>query len=70
MTYEEFINEIYTKVRSYPKGWRRGQKIFNAIEELYGDVARKVQFQDDIDCFYDDSKIDKFIEKAWDKLSN
>ena len=33
------------------------------VDELYG-VARTVQYHENIDCFFDDSKIDAFIEKA------
>lgn len=44
-----------------PEGWREGQFVFNVIEDYFGSVAREVQFKDKIDCFYDDSKIDQFI---------
>ena len=43
---------------------RYGQSVFNYVEEKYG-VARYVQFNDGIDCFYDDEKVDLFIEDAW-----
>ena len=37
------------------------------IDRLYG-VARTVQFQDGIDCFYDNSKIDQFINACYNRL--
>jgi hypothetical protein len=46
-----------------PKNWRKGQFVFNRIDELFK-VARIVQFKDGIDCFYLDSKIDEFINHS------
>ena len=67
MTYNDFITEIWSNVDNCPKEWRKGQKVFNVIEELYGNVAREVQFIDGVDCFYDDSDetISLFIDKCW-----
>ena len=67
MTYNDFITEIWSNVDICPKKWRKGQKVFNVIEELYGNVARDVQFIDGVDCFYDDSEetIKLFIDKCW-----
>ena len=44
-----------------PESWREGQFVFNVIEDYFGSVAREVQLKDKVDCFYDDSKIDQFI---------
>lgn len=63
MTAEELKQEIYNWIPNKPKNWREGQAVFNYIDENYS-VARTVQFHENIDCFYDDSKIDLFIEKA------
>ena len=54
MTLEEFKNSIYSVEK--PIHWRKGQFVFNTIDSLYG-VARAVQFEDRIDCFFNDSKI-------------
>lgn len=56
--------EIYSV--PIPPNWREGQFVFNRVDKLYG-VARAIQFIDKVDCFYDDSKIDEFIErtKVW-----
>lgn len=66
MTLEEFKNSIYNIEK--PSHWREGQFVFNIIDQLYK-VARKVQFEDGIDCFYDNSKIDQFIIACYNKLN-
>ena len=69
MTYEEFIAALWEEVAKAPKSWRKGQAVFNVIDEKWN-VARDVQFQDGIDCFYDDSQVDLFIDKAWTRIYN
>lgn len=66
MTLEEFKNSIYSIEK--PSHWREGQFVFNTIDSLYG-VARAVQFNDGIDCFYDNSKIDQFIIACYNRLN-
>ena len=66
MTLEEFKNLIYSIEK--PSHWREGQFVFNTIDSLYG-VARAVQFEDGIDCFYDNSKIDQFINACYNRLN-
>lgn len=61
LTLEEFKSKIYSEPK--PEEWRKGQFVFNRIEQLYG-VARKVQFEDCIDCFYNDAAIEDFIKCA------
>lgn len=63
MTYEEFVTEIKTVVAVCPKEWRRGQSVFNIVEERFR-VAHEVQ-ANGLDCFYDDSKIEAFLREAW-----
>ena len=65
MTLEEFKNSIYSIEK--PSHWREGQFVFNTIDSLYG-VARAVQFEDGIDCFYDNSKINQFINACYNRL--
>ena len=62
LTLEEIKRRIYSEPK--PIEWRNGQFVFNRIEQLYGDVARQVQHEDCIDCFYDDSAIEEFIKCA------
>lgn len=66
---DEFIAEVWRLVGECPKEWRKGQAVFNVIDDYYG-VARAVQFIDKVDCFYDDSAIEEFIEKAWERYGN
>lgn len=63
MTFEELKKEIELALPNKPKNWRYGQFVFNYIDQVYR-VARSVQFIDNIDCFYDDKMIDKFIKAA------
>lgn len=64
---EEFNAIIDESIKQMPLDWRKGQKVFNAIDSEFG-VARIVQFQHGIDCFYDDSKIEVFKDKAYDTI--
>jgi hypothetical protein len=66
-TFDEFKNSIYEGIEKYPINWRLGQKVFNYIDEIYG-IARKIQFNDYIDCFYNDDYIPKFLERAYHYL--
>ena len=52
-----------------PTHWRHGQFVFNRVEKLFGEVAREVQFKDHIDCFYDDTKIDLFLDAVLKRLN-
>lgn len=67
MTFEKFVSEIFALVEECPKVWRKGQAVFNVVDAKYG-VARAVQFEDKVDCFYDDSKIDAFLSAAWERI--
>lgn len=57
---------IWREALYRPSFIRRGQAVFNATEEIYG-VAREVQFNDRIDCFYDDSQIEAFLDAAYQR---
>lgn len=67
MTKEELIKEIESQ--EFPNNWRRGQSIFNYIDAVYG-VARNIQFEYGVDCFYNDNCIDNFIDKAVELINN
>ena len=69
-TIEEFNKLIQDKIATYPINWRKGQKVFNAAEECLWEltnhnIARDVQFEDNVDCFYDDNAIDDFLNHCW-----
>jgi len=70
MTFEEFKEYIFKKVEDAPKCLRKGQAIFNWVDEHYGDTARIVQFEYGIDCFYVDKHIDEFLEKIFELIQN
>ena len=65
MTHDDFITEVWARVYQCPPTWRKGQAVFNVIDKYWG-VAREVQF-DGCDCFYDDSLIQEFIDRCWEK---
>lgn len=53
-----------------PKQWREGQFVFNIASKILGDgIVRQVQFEDGIDCFYDDTKIDDFINACNNRIN-
>lgn len=66
LSYEEFYQDIMKKMKTEkPKEWRDGQFVFNYIEKTYGDIARKVQFENRVDCFYRDEDMNEFINCAY-----
>ena len=67
ITVEELKKEI--SEIEFPKNWRKGQSVFNYIDAVYG-VARNIQFEYRIDCFYNDKYIDDFINKAVELINN
>ena len=68
MDFEEFEQEVLDfATKQCPTEWRRGQAVFNYIEQKYH-VGRHVQFEDHVDCFYNDDNIDNFIIAAYKRL--
>lgn len=65
ITKEQLKEEIFSQ--EIPSWSRKGQFVFNYIDEKYH-VARAVQFIDHVDCFYNDSEIDNFIECACKRI--
>ena len=68
MNYEDFKKEIDEAISTRPKTWRKGQAVFNYIDDNYG-VARDVQFKDNVDCFYDDIRIESFVRLAFKRIN-
>ena len=64
-SFEDFRSGVFRFVENKPKAWRDGQAVFNYINDTYG-VARDVQFGKNVDCFFDDNKIEDFIREAYD----
>lgn len=67
MTYEEFREDVLNGIKAFQNNWRKGQKVFNYVDSKYR-VARKVQFDYGVDCFYRDDLIEKFIETSYKLL--
>lgn len=67
MTYDEFKGDVFKNIKNLPNNWRKGQKVFNYIESKYG-IARAIQFEHKIDCFYKDDLIESFLEKVYELL--
>jgi hypothetical protein len=68
MTYEEFLKDVNDGVTKMLKKYpylRYGQAVFNYVDLNYEDTARTVQYLDNIDCFYDDSLTNKFLDHCW-----
>ena len=64
---KEIILDDSKKMKELYPYYRWGQAVFNYVDEYFG-VARKVQFEDNVDCFYNDDAVDEFIEKTLDAL--
>lgn len=52
----------------YNPSWRYGQAIFNVVDRNYN-VARIAQFDYGIDCFYDDTMVEKFLDKCYELIN-
>ena len=71
ITKKDFETEVYKALdNEKPEQWRSGQFVFNYIDHNYGDVARISQFKYGVDCFYDDNKIQDFIDCCYKIISN
>lgn len=68
MNYEDFKKEIENAINIRRESWRKGQAVFNYIDDNYG-VARDVQFKDNVDCFYDDERIESFVRLAFKRIN-
>lgn len=64
MTLEEFKSEIESAISTRPSYIRYGQDVFNYIDKTYH-IARIAQFELGVDCFYDDTKVDEFINVCY-----
>ena len=64
---KEIILDDSNKMKELYPYYRWGQAVFNYVDECLG-VARKVQFEYNVDCFYNDDAVDAFIEKTLDAL--
>lgn len=69
MTKEEFVSEVKSVageiIKDHPE-LRKGQAIFNVVDRSFNNVARIAQFDYGVDCFYDDSMIEPFLDKCYE----
>lgn len=66
-SFEDFRNDIISKASKRDQHIRFGQEVFNIMDAEYH-IARKVQFVDGVDCFYDDSNIEAFLYCCYNRL--
>lgn len=72
ITREEILEGAAAYRKLHPQQ-RLGQSIFNYVDLNFGDMARHIQFDFGIDCFYNDNIIDKFVDtvvELYNKESN
>lgn len=53
--------EIISEANARPQHIRYGQAIFNITYKMYPDIVNKLRGTD-LDCFYQDEKVDKFLD--------
>ena len=61
------INEILGMAKLRPKYIRLGQYLFNECYKIYPDETDELRGTE-FDCFYDNSKVDIFLEKLKEKI--
>lgn len=71
LTKEEFITKVLAAASEERKAHpelRKGQAVFNEIDSNpeYHQVSRICQFDHGIDCFYDDSYVNLFLDKCYE----
>lgn len=72
MTFEDFKIRVLFAVDDLAEAynWRLGQSVFNLLDlDNWGKIARDVKEFDDVDCFYDDSKVEEFLKCAYNRLT-
>mgnify|MGYP003289162098 CR=1 FL=1 len=69
MSEKEFIDtSMLIASKLAPEHYRKGQSVFNYIDEFFG-LARHLQFNCHVDCFYDDSQVECFLSEAYKLIS-
>ena len=65
--FKEHVKRIAKSIIDEIPNIRYGQAIFNYVDEKY-EVARIAQFDYGIDCFYDDTKVEPFLDKCYELI--
>lgn len=68
MTKELFYSDIMYAVFEKPRYWRNGQTVYNYVNAKYK-IADLIRDDYNINCFYDDSQIMSFINKAYELIN-
>jgi hypothetical protein len=68
-SYQEYKNECLEVAENRSQYLRKGQAIFNYVDEKYG-VAREAQFTHKIDCYHLDENIEEFIKCTYSILQD
>ena len=68
ITFEEFREFVLEGIKDRPSFIRRGQAVFNFVD-MHCKVARRVQYEDGVDCFYKDDMIEEFLLCAYQQLT-
>lgn len=68
-SYQEYKNECLIVAENRSRFLRKGQAIFNYVDENYG-IAREAQIVHKIDCYYFDEKIEEFIQCTYNILKD
>lgn len=65
-----FLRHCNQMIEEYhvPGYWRTGQLLVNTASDLFSDKVRDiVNFHEEADCFYDDSKCQEFINLLFER---
>ena len=65
--FKDHVKHIAKSIIDKSPHIRYGQAVFNYVDEKYG-VARIAQFDYGIDCFYDDTKVEQFLDKCYELI--
>ena len=65
--FKDHVKHIAKSIIEESPHIRYGQAVFNYVDEKYG-VARIAQFDYGIDCFYDDTKVEQFLDKCYELI--
>ena len=65
--FKDHVKHIAKSIIEESPHIRYGQAVFNYVDEKYR-VARIAQFDYGIDCFYDDTKVEQFLDKCYELI--
>ena len=65
--FKDHVKHIAKSIIEESPHIRYGQAVFNYVDEKYG-VARIAQFDYGVDCFYDDTKVEPFLDKCYELI--